>query len=78
MSLQHLAHHIAAKGRHGDDTLVHVSKDELAGLQALAKKHGTSLTVNPQTGLPEALALRQIVMHQGIVPRAARLVLGAN
>jgi hypothetical protein len=31
-----------------------MSNREVAGLQALAKKHGGELTVNPDTGLPEA------------------------
>jgi hypothetical protein len=31
-----------------------MSNREVAGLQALAKKHGGSLTTNPDTGLPEA------------------------
>jgi hypothetical protein len=30
---------------------------EVAGLQALAKSQGTSLTINPETGLPEAFSL---------------------
>jgi hypothetical protein len=61
MSLNLAAQHLASKGRHGDDSLVHVSKGELAGLQALAKSHGKSLTVNPQTGLPEAFGLKQLL-----------------
>lgn len=61
MSLHHIANHLAAKGRNGDSTLVHMTKDEVAGLQALAKAHGKSLTVNPKTGLPEAFGLRQLM-----------------
>jgi hypothetical protein len=34
--------------------LVHMTPNEVAGLQALAKAHGGSLTINPDTGLPEA------------------------
>lgn len=34
--------------------LVHMQPREVAGLQALAMKHGGSLTINPETGLPEA------------------------
>jgi hypothetical protein len=34
--------------------LMHVTPNEVSGLQALAQRHGGSLTVNPQTGLPEA------------------------
>jgi hypothetical protein len=54
MSLQLVANHLAQKGRGPDSTLVHMSNREVAGLQALAKKHGGSLTTNPDTGLPEA------------------------
>jgi len=46
---------IAAKGRHGDNTLMHVSDGEVAGLNALARSMmGRELTRNPDTGLPEA------------------------
>jgi len=46
---------IAAKGRYGDNHLLHVSDAELQGLNALAhEKFGRGLTTNPDTGLPEA------------------------
>lgn len=61
MSLHHIANHLASKGRNGDTTLVHMTKGEVAGLQALAKRNGTSLTVNPHTGLPEAFGLKQLL-----------------
>ena len=54
MSLQLLAQQIAAQGRGNDDQLVHMSKREVAGLQALAAQHGMRLPHNPQTGLIEA------------------------
>lgn len=54
MSLQLVANHLAQKGRGPDSTLVHMSNREVAGLQALAKRHGGELSVNPDTGLPEA------------------------
>ena len=41
---------IAALGRNGDDTLLHVKKSELEGLRALLGP----TTTNPKTGLPEA------------------------
>jgi hypothetical protein len=34
--------------------LIHVTPNEVAGLQALAQQNGSSLTINPHTGLPEA------------------------
>ena len=48
---------LASLGRHGDSMLVHMSPHEVAGLNYLAKKQGTKLTVNPETGLPEAFSL---------------------
>jgi len=46
---------LAKKGRNGDNTLMHVSQDEVAGLNALARETmGRNLTTNPDTGLPEA------------------------
>ncbi len=54
MSLHQLANHMSAQGRGPDSTLVHMSPREVSGLQSLAMAHGGSLTVNPQTGLPEA------------------------
>jgi hypothetical protein len=61
MSLQQAAQHLAAKGRGNDTQLVHMSMKELKSLQDLAQAHGTSLSVNPNTGLPEALRLDSIL-----------------
>jgi hypothetical protein len=41
--------------------LVHMAPEEVAGLHALALKHGGSLTINPETGLPEASFLKRIL-----------------
>lgn len=49
-----IAQLLASKGREGDTMLVHMAPSEVAGLQQLARSKGTSLTVNPHTGLPEA------------------------
>jgi len=54
MSLQNLAHSMQSTGRGGDSMLVHMNPKEVAGLQQLAMAHGGSLTINPETGLPEA------------------------
>ena len=48
------AQELARLGRNGDTMLMHVQPSEVAGLQALAKSHGTTLTTNPHTGMPEA------------------------
>ena len=49
-----LAQHLKAQGRGNDSMLVHMTPGEVSGLQSLAKSAGGSLTINPQTGLPEA------------------------
>jgi len=55
MSLQQLtAQRMAAQGRGPDSQLVHMSPREVQGLQALAMAGGGSLSINPETGLPEA------------------------
>ncbi len=61
MSLQIAAQHLASKGRGPDTELVHMSMDEIKSLQALAKAHGGSLTINPDTGLAEAGFLSSIL-----------------
>jgi hypothetical protein len=48
---------LASLGRNGDSMLVHMSPSEVAGLQGLAMAQGGSLTINPDTGLPEAFKL---------------------
>jgi hypothetical protein len=48
---------LAALGREGDNTLIHVSKDELAGLQSLLGPVST----NPHTGLPEAFSWKKVL-----------------
>ena len=54
---QNTAQGLATLGRGGDSTLVHMNSSEVAGLQNLALQNGTSLTVNPNTGMPEAFNL---------------------
>lgn len=49
-----MARGLAALGRGPDNTLVHMSNQELAGLKQLAHAAGGQLTTNPHTGLPEA------------------------
>ena len=61
MSLHNLARNVQAKGRGKDTMLVHMTPREVQGLQALAKAKGGTLTVNPETGLPEAGFLDQIL-----------------
>ena len=61
MSLQLAAQHLSNQGRGPDDTLVHMSRNEVKSLNDLAMAHGGQLTTNPQTGLPEAGFLSSIL-----------------
>ena len=61
MGLHHTAHYLRSKGRGNDTMLVHMTPGEVKGLQAIALRHGGSLTINPDTGLPEAGFLEQIL-----------------
>ena len=58
--LANVAQNLANKGRKGDSMLVHMTPNEVNGLQALAQQMGGSLTVNPETGLPEANFFRKL------------------
>jgi hypothetical protein len=70
MSLHTLAGHLQKAGRGQDSVLVHMTPGEVQGLQKLAMAHGGSLTINPETGLPEAGIL------SAILPMAAGFFLG--
>ena len=61
MSLQYLAKELEKKGRGSDRMLVHMTPKEVQGLQAIAKAHGGSLTINPDTGLVEAGFLKNLM-----------------
>ena len=54
MDQRNLVAGIASLGRGTDSALVHMSPSEVQALQQLAEQHGGSLTINPETGLPEA------------------------
>ena len=74
MSLQLAAQHLASRGRGPDTTLVHMAPHEVAGLQALARAQGGSLTINPDTGLAEAGFLSDL--FKAALPMAAGWALG--
>ena len=61
MSLELAAQHLASRGRKGDSMLVHMAPEEVSGLQALAMAAGGTLTLNPDTGLPEANFLKRML-----------------
>jgi hypothetical protein len=71
MSLQLAAQHLSDQGRGPDTTLVHMSNKEVKSLNDLAMAHGGQLTINPQTGLPEAGFL------SSILPMVAGMALNA-
>jgi hypothetical protein len=54
------AQDLASRGRGGDTMLVHMAPHEVAGLNAIARMQGTELTINPETGMPEALKLGKL------------------
>jgi len=85
--MAHTAEYLKKHGRGPDDQLVHMSSKELKGLQAVAMAHGGSLTINPNTGLPEAGFLDSILpmvlgaglaMIPGVGPLAAAGMVGAG
>jgi len=85
MSLAVLADHMASKGRGPDSMLIHMSPREVQGLQALAENHGGSLTINPETGLPEAGFLDKLLptiigagltFFGGVPPNVAAAIVG--
>ena len=80
MSLHNLAKHIQSQGRKGDSGLVHMTPGEIKGLQSLALAHGGSLTINPETGLPEASFLKWLIPALAIAaaPFTGGMSLGAE
>jgi len=86
MSLQNLANQMQSTGRGGDSMLVHMNPKEVAGLQQLAMAHGGSLTINPETGLPEAGFLSNLLptiigaalAATGVGAPAAAMMVGAG
>jgi hypothetical protein len=56
-----MAQELQSMGRDEDSMLVHMSPEEVNSLQGLAMAAGGSLTINPQTGLPEAFSLKKLL-----------------
>lgn len=59
--LQIAAEQVRAAGREGDSVLVHMSPDELRTLQLLGAQTGDDVSINPDTGLPEAFSLSNVM-----------------
>ena len=74
MSLHKFAEQVASQGRGDDSLLVHMTPDEVRNLQKFAQANGTTLTINPTTGLPEAGMLSDL--FKAIAPIALGAFLG--
>lgn len=66
-----LAEQVASKGRGGDSILMHIQPEELAGIAALL---GQDLTINPETGMPEAWSWKKFLGAIGLGAGAAALI----
>jgi len=79
---QQSAQGLASLGRGNDSMLVHMTPNEVQGLQSLAMARGGSLTINPQTGLPEAgildMALPVVGSFFGIPPWATAAMMAGK
>ena len=67
--LSPIADELASRGRYGDSMLLHVRPDELQGLASLG-----TLTINPDTGLPEAFSFKSLLPAVGAI--AGSILLG--
>lgn len=65
---------IAALGRYGDTTLMHMRPDEVEQLTAISRANGGDITINPKTGMPEAFLGD---FFSAMAPTAAGLAVGA-
>ena len=74
MSLHKFAEQVASQGRGDDSLLVHMTPDEVRNLQQFAQANGTTLTINPVTGLPEAGLLSDL--FKAVAPLALGAFLG--
>jgi hypothetical protein len=74
MSLHKFAEQVASQGRGDDSLLVHMTPDEVRNLQQFAQANGTTLTINPVTGLPEAGMLSDL--FKAVAPIALGAFLG--
>lgn len=82
-----MANELQSQGRGQDSMLVHMTPNEVNSLQGLAMAHGGSLTINPNTGLPEAGFLSKILptllgvglsFIPGVGPALAAGIVGAG
>ena len=74
MSLHKFAEQVASQGRGDDSLLVHMTPDEVQRLQKFAEANGRTMTINPETGLPEAGFLSDL--FKAVAPIALGAFLG--
>lgn len=74
MDSKQLSQGLASLGRNGDSMLVHMNPNEVAGLQRIAMAQGGSLSINPDTGMPEAFSIGGV--FEALAPVAAGFALG--
>ena len=65
--MQQDAERLAAQGRFGDSMLVHMNPEEVQGIASLAP--GGRLTINPQTGQPEAFLSAIVSGIKALAPK---------
>jgi len=74
MDNKELAQGIASLGRYGDTTLMHMRPDEVEQLTTISRANGGDITINPDTGMPEAFLGN---FFSALAPTAAGLAAGA-
>jgi hypothetical protein len=74
MENKQLAQGIASLGRYGDTTLMHMRPEEVNQLTAISRANGGDITINPDTGMPEAFLGNFI---SALLPTAAGFAAGA-
>ena len=68
------AKRLSKAGRHGDDIMLHLSRDELADLTKILGEP----TINPETGLPEYFSFKKLLKILGAVAPIALMASGAG
>jgi hypothetical protein len=74
MENKQLAQGIASLGRYGDTTLMHMRPEEVNQLTAISRANGGDITINPDTGMPEAFLGD---FFSALAPTAAGIAAGA-
>jgi hypothetical protein len=70
------AQRLADQGRGGDTMLVHMAPSEVRGLQSMMERQGSSLSINPNTGLVEAKKAKEYL--RDVAPFLPFLIPGAG